>query len=155
MILENAPEIKDHLPKNQRILAFDLGEKRIGLALSDTTLMIATPLTILTRRKFKDLTQDLTPLITEHQIGAFLIGLPINMNGTEGPRCIGARQMAQNLADAFQLPIILWDERLSSMAVERTLIEADTTRKRRKEVTDKLAATYFLQGFLDRLRYLP
>lgn len=135
-------------------MAFDLGEKRIGLALSDRTLMIATPLTMLLRKKFKDFVAELQPLITEHAVGGFVVGLPMNMNGTEGPRCDSARQMAKNLGDAFSLPVVLWDERLSSAAVERTLIKADTTRKRRKEVTDKLAAAYILQGFLDRLQSL-
>lgn len=152
MIVENPHELKSLLAKDQRLMAFDLGEKRIGLALSDRTLMIATPLTIVLRKKFKDLLVELAPLIAEHAVGGLVVGLPMNMNGTEGPRCDSARQMAKNLSEALSLPVLLWDERLSSAAVERTLIEADTTRKRRKEVTDKLAAAYILQGFLDRLR---
>lgn len=140
------------LPKG-RILGFDVGTKTIGLALSDEGRMIASPLQTLKRTKFKQDIKTLEDLVTQHQITGFVLGLPLNMNGTEGPRVQGTRQFAKNLLDYLNLPLLFWDERLSTVAVTRTLIEADVSRKKRAEVVDKMAASYILQGVLDAVKY--
>ena len=139
------------LSKGQRLLGFDVGTKTIGLALCDHSLVIASPLETIRRTKFTKDVDSLRAIITAHKIGGFVIGLPINMDGSEGPRCQGVRQFAQNLEEKLPLPMAFWDERLSSAAVERMLIEADRSRKRRAELVDKLAAAYILQGALDSL----
>ncbi|GAK34159.1 putative pre-16S rRNA nuclease [Iodidimonas nitroreducens] len=139
------------LGKGQRLLGFDVGTKTIGLALSDHSFVIASPLETIRRTKFTKDVESLRAIIAAHKIGGFVIGLPINMDGSEGPRCQGVRQFAQNLEDKFPLPLAFWDERLSSAVVERMLIEADRSRKRRAELVDKLAAAYILQGALDSL----
>lgn len=139
------------LAKNDRLLGLDLGTKTIGLALSDTTRIIATPLETLAKGKFKADAARLLELIELHQVGAIVLGLPINLDGSEGPRAQSTRAFARNLKAVTDCPILLWDERLSTVAVERTLLEADASRKRRAEVIDKMAAAYILQGALDRL----
>ena len=138
----------------QRLLGLDLGEKTIGLALSDTGLMIATPLKTLARGKFKADAATLLALAKEHDIGGLVVGYPINMDGSEGPSAQSARAFTRNLATVSDLPVTLVDERLSTAAVTRTLIEADTSRRRRAELVDKLAAAYILQGALDRMRHI-
>ena len=135
-----------------RLIGLDLGEKTIGLALSDTLLTVATPLTTLKRGKFSLNARELLDLFEEHGVGGVIIGLPLNMDGTEGPSAQSARAFARNLSGLADVPIAFWDERLSTIAVTRTLIEADTSRRRRAEVVDKVAASYILQGALDRLR---
>jgi putative Holliday junction resolvase len=138
------------IPK--RLLGLDLGSKTIGLALSDTTWRIATPLETIRRRKFSVDAERLFALIDEHGVGALVLGLPFNMDGSEGPRCQSTRAFAQNVLALRDLPIVFQDERLSTAAVQRMLVEEmDSTRKRRAEVVDKLAAAYILQGLLDRL----
>jgi putative pre-16S rRNA nuclease len=137
--------------KNSRLLACDVGEKTVGLALSDKSHMIATSLETIQRQKFRDIVQRFNVLIKERGIGGFIIGLPLNMDGTEGPRCEASRAFAKNLSEHFALPIGFWDERLSTMAVERVMIEADMSRAKRKKVVDKTAACYILQGALDYL----
>jgi putative Holliday junction resolvase len=139
------------LGREQRILALDLGEKNIGLALSDVSRKIATPMAALRKKKFTANVEELKALIAEHGIGGIVVGLPLNMDGTEGPSAQSARQFAANLAGKIEVPIALWDERLSTAAVTRTLIDADASRARRREVVDKLAAAYILQGALDFL----
>jgi putative Holliday junction resolvase len=141
-------DLKATLKPRQRLLGMDPGTKTIGLALSDTTLMIATPLEIIRRKRIKDDVVRLREIVTEHDIGGFVIGWPVNMDGSEGPRCQSVRAFSENLAKAFEIPQTLWDERLSTSAVERTLLEADSSRARRKDVIDKLAAAYILQGAL-------
>lgn len=141
-------ELKTALKPRQRLLGMDPGTKTIGLALSDVTLMIATPMEIIRRKRFKDDVLRLKEIVTEHDIGGFVIGWPVNMDGTEGPRCQSVRAFSENLAKEFDLPQTLWDERLSTSAVERTLLEADSSRSRRKDVIDKMAAAYILQGAL-------
>lgn len=136
----------------QRLLGLDVGSKTIGLALSDFTLTIATPLETIRRTKFMADLETLKKIIATREVGGLIIGLPINMDGSEGPRCQSVRQFAANCAAGIDLPMAFWDERLSTAAVTRTLLEADTTRARRKEVVDKMAAAYILQGALDRLR---
>jgi putative Holliday junction resolvase len=135
-----------------RLLGFDLGEKTIGLALSDTLLTVATPLDTLKRGKFSVDAVVLESLIQKHGVGGLVIGLPLNMDGTDGPSAQSARAFARNFANRSPLPIVLWDERLSTAAVTRTLLDADASRRRRGEVVDKMAAAYILQGALDRLR---
>ena len=137
--------------RGQRILALDLGEKTIGLALSDVTRTVASPMQTLAKMKFTANAAELVALAAEHEVGGIVIGLPINMDGSEGPRAQSARQFAANLSEKTALPIALWDERLSTAAVTRTLIEADASRARRAQLVDKLAAAYILQGALDYL----
>lgn len=141
------------LGKGQRLLGLDLGEKTIGLALSDTHLTVATPLETLKRTKFKPDAEKITALLAQHDAGGVVIGLPRNMDGTDGPAAQSARAFARNLAAAANCAVTLWDERMSTMAVTRTLLEADTSRERRAELVDKMAAAYILQGALDWLKH--
>ena len=140
------------LPSSGKLLGLDLGTKTIGVAVSDALRYTATPLETVARTKFTADATRLIELISENQAVALVLGLPLNMDGSEGPRAQSTRTFARNLAQKTSLPIVFWDERLSTSAVERMLIEADTRRDRRAEVVDKLAASYILQGFLDRLR---
>ncbi len=144
-------ELKAALKPGQRLLGLDLGTKTIGLGLSDPTLIIASPLLTIARQKFTQDVVELQAVIAKHAVGGLVIGLPVNMDGTEGPRCQSARQFARNLAGKIDLPYLFWDERLSTVAVTRTLLEADASRQRRAEVVDKMAAAYILQGLLDAL----
>ncbi|MBL6937786.1 MAG: Holliday junction resolvase RuvX [Alphaproteobacteria bacterium] len=145
--------LKAALPERARLLGLDLGEKTIGLALSDTTLMVATPMVTLARGKFSKDAEKIEKIVAEQTVGGLVIGLPLNMDGTDGPSAQAARAFARNFsARAVALPILLWDERLSTAAVTRTLLDADASRKRRGEVVDKMAAAYILQGVLERLR---
>ena len=145
-------EFRIALAQGVRAIGVDLGEKTIGLALSDTGLSIATPLETLRRGKFSADARKLAALIAEHDVGGLVIGLPLNMDGSEGPSAQSARAFARNFAAAHDAAITFWDERLSTSAVTRTLLDADASRKRRAEVVDKMAAAYILQGALDRLR---
>ncbi len=138
----------------KRLLGLDLGEKSIGLALSDTRRTVATPLVTLKRGKFTKDASVLQSLITEHGVGALIIGLPLNMDGSTGPSAQSARAFARNFAGVSACPVVLVDERLSTAAVTRTLLEADASRRRRGEVVDKMAAAWVLQGALDRLAQL-
>jgi len=138
----------------QTLIGLDLGSKTIGVALSDTTRTIATPMETMKRVKFTHDARQLLAMATRESTAAFVLGLPINMDGSEGPRCQSTRAFARNLGMLSPLPIVLWDERLSTAAVTRTLIEADTSRAKRAEVVDKMAASYILQGALDRLNKL-
>ena len=137
------------------MLGLDLGTKTIGLALSDLRRTIASPLAVIRRTKFQADLVELRQYIGKHRPVALVLGLPVNMDGTEGPRAQATRGFARNIARDLDLPIFFWDERLSTAAVTRTLIEADASRKRRGEVVDKLAAAYILQGVLDRMARLP
>jgi putative Holliday junction resolvase len=143
---------KSAVNSNMRLLGLDLGEKTIGLALSDTLLTIATPMETLKRTKFAADAAKLDAIIAEQNVGGLVVGLPLNMDGSDGPSAQSARAFARNFAAHSPLPILLWDERLSTAAVTRTLLDADASRKRRAEVVDKMAAGYILQGALDRLR---
>ncbi|MBT5767559.1 Holliday junction resolvase RuvX [Emcibacteraceae bacterium] len=144
-------EIKSHLKKGERLLGLDLGSKTIGLALSDIRLTIASPMETIKRKKFTQDAERLLTIIKEQNVGGLVLGLPKNMDGSEGPRCQSTRQFAKNMAEKTDIPISFWDERLSTIAVTRTLIEADASRKRQGELVDKLAASYILQGVLDNL----
>src|SRR5690349_24328507 len=140
------------LPPSGKLLGLDLGTKTIGVAISDGMRYSATPLETIKRTKFTQDAERILELIAQNQIIAIVLGLPLNMDGSEGPRAQSTRAFARNLAQKTPLPIAFWDERLSTAAVTRTLIEADTRRDRRAEVVDKLAASYILQGALERLR---
>ncbi len=143
-------ELKAKLARNQTILGLDLGTKTIGLALSDAGHMIASPLLTIARRKFTQDAVELEALIDKHNVGALLIGLPVQMDGTEGARAQATRSFASEILKRRDLPIAFWDERLSTAAVQRMLTdEADMSRRRRAEVVDKAAAAYILQGALD------
>ena len=146
--------LRTALAAGQRLLGLDLGEKTIGVALSDTLLSVASPLVTLKRRKFSANAVELQVLIKEHGVGGIVVGLPLNMDGSEGPSAQSARAFARNFVATGDIPLIFWDERLSTAAVTRTLLEADSSRKRRAEVVDKMAASYILQGALDRLRHM-
>src|SRR6266481_7131614 len=128
-----------------RLLGLDLGEKTIGLALSDTGLSIATPMLTLKRGKFAADAAQLDIIISAQGVGGLVVGLPLNMDGSDGPSAQSARAFARNFAGRSALPILMWDERLSTAAVTRTLLDADASRKRRGEVVDKMAAAYILQ----------
>ncbi len=140
------------LPRGAAVIGLDVGTKTIGVAISDVTRTVATAVKTIRRRKFAGDAAELLALAKERGAGGFIIGLPVNFNGTEGPRAQSCRAFARNLAALTPAPIALWDERLSTAAAERALIEADTSRKRRAEVIDAVAAAYILQGALDRMR---
>jgi putative holliday junction resolvase len=148
--------LKAQLARNQTILGLDLGTKTIGLALSDVGYIIASPLKTIARRKFTQDMAELSEVIQKHNVGALVIGLPVQMDGTEGPRAQATRSFASEVLKRVDLPVAFWDERLSSSAVERMLTdEADLSRKRRAEVVDKTAAAYILQGALEAMRNQP
>ncbi|MDB5735084.1 MAG: Holliday junction resolvase [Alphaproteobacteria bacterium] len=137
-----------------RLLGLDLGEKTIGLALSDTSLTIATPMQTLKRGKFKADAAQLDIIMSAQGVGGLVVGLPLNMDGSDGPSAQSARAFGRNWVNHSPLPVVFQDERLSTSAVTRTLLEADASRRRRDDVVDKMAAGYILQGALDRLRHL-
>ena len=147
-------QMRTLLPAGRPVAGLDLGEKTIGVAVSDRLRSVATPLRTLARRKFTTDAAALLALLAEREVGAIVLGLPVNMDGTEGPRAQSTRAFARNLAAMTDLPIAFWDERLSTVAAERALLEADMSRKRRAEVIDHVAAGYILQGALDRLARL-
>ena len=152
-MLVEIENIKGHMKTGQRLLGLDLGSKTIGVALSDILCNIATAMEIIRRTKFTKDAERLMTIISEQNVGGLILGFPLNMDGTEGPRCQSTRQFAVNISEKIDIPIAFWDERLSTMAVTRTLLEVDASRKRRKELIDKLAAAYILQGALDKLSY--
>ncbi len=148
-------ELKQRLVTGQRLLGIDLGTKTIGLALSDSLQMVASPLVTLPRGKFSTDAEALARLRREHGVAALILGLPLNMDGSEGPRCQATRAFARNLLGHDDPVIVFWDERLSTAAVTRGMIDADLSRARRAEIVDRAAAAYILQGLLDRLAYMP
>ena len=146
--------LPDRLAKGERLLGFDIGEKTLGLAISDSALSIASPVDTIRRRKFTADAQALAEICRGRRVGGLVLGLPVNMDGSEGPRCQSVRQFARNLREkaGLDLPMAFWDERLSTAAVQRMLIgEADMSRAKRARVVDKMAAAYILQGALDAL----
>jgi putative Holliday junction resolvase len=140
------------IPADRRLMGLDLGTKTIGVATSDRTRMIATPIETIARKKFTQDAERLLAIIQAENIGLIVLGLPVNMDGTEGPRCQSTRAFARNFAKLSTVQIVFWDERLSTAAVERMLIEADASRAKRDQVIDKLAAAWILQAALDSLR---
>ncbi|WP_198669727.1 Holliday junction resolvase RuvX [Pelagibacterium sediminicola] len=140
------------LAENGKLMGLDLGTKTIGVAISDALRMTASPVETIKRIKFTQDAERLAKLVADHNVTGIVVGLPLNMDGTEGPRAQSTRAFVRNLKQKIDLPIVFWDERLSTMAVTRTMLEADLSRARQAEVVDKLAASYILQGALDRLR---
>jgi putative Holliday junction resolvase len=152
MILEDVTEFSSALKPLRPIIGLDLGTVTIGLAVSDTFLGVASPLETIKRKKFGLDAARLLEIIENREVSGLVLGLPRNMDGSEGPRCQSTRSFARNLEKLWPGPITFWDERLSTVAAERALLEADTSRKRRSEVIDQVAAGFILQGLLDRLQ---
>jgi putative Holliday junction resolvase len=150
--IEDLPPL---LARDARLLGLDVGSKTIGMALSDVTRSVATPYDTIRRSKFTADAKTIREVVAKNQVGALVIGLPLNLDGSEGPRAQSTRAFARNLAAHVEVPMVFWDERLSTAAVERHLIEADVSRKRRAELVDRMAAAYILQGALERLRRIP
>ena len=146
-------EIAD-LPRGARLMGLDLGTKTIGLAISDVERRIASPLETIRRTKFTADVDALLKLADKHGVAVLVIGLPLNMDGSEGPRVQATKAFSRNLAQKTALPQFFWDERLSTAAVTRTLLEADASRARRGELVDKRAAAFILQGVIDRVATL-
>ncbi|KPQ12242.1 MAG: putative holliday junction resolvase [Saliniramus fredricksonii] len=142
------------LPRYGRLIGIDLGTKTIGLALSDVERRIASPLETLKRGKFTRDAAEIARIVTRFDVAAIVVGLPLNMDGSAGPRAQSTQSFMRNLEGVIACPIVGWDERLSTMAVTRTLLEADASRARRGQLVDKLAASYILQGAIDRLNLL-
>lgn len=154
MVYEEIAEFAAALPGARAIAGLDLGTATIGVAISDRLLGTATPLETIRRKKFGVDAERLLSLLAKREVGGIVLGLPRNMDGSEGPRCQSTRAFARNLERLTDLPMTFWDERLSTVAAERALLEADTSRKRRAEVIDHVAAGFILQGVLDRLAHL-
>ncbi|WP_306117061.1 MULTISPECIES: Holliday junction resolvase RuvX [unclassified Roseovarius] len=154
MIFDEIEAFAAALPAHRALIGLDLGEKTIGVAISDGLLSVASPFETIRRRKFGLDAARLLDIVAERNVGGIILGLPRNMDGSEGPRCQSTRAFARNLERLTDLPIGFWDERLSTVAAEKALLEADATRKRRAEVIDNIAASYILQGVLDRLSHL-
>ena len=154
MSFEDAAEFAAVLPRTGALAGLDLGTKTIGVALSDVLRGVATPALTIRREKFTKDAEALLKLLADRQAAGIVIGLPRNMDGSEGPRAQSTRAFVRNLANLSPLPVLFWDERLSTVAAERALLEADTSRKRRSEVIDHVAAGFILQGALDRLAHL-
>jgi len=155
MAVVELTELPAVTPAQTPLVGLDLGEKTIGVAVSDATRTVASPLELIRKTKFTDDAHALFKAMESRGAGGIVIGLPVNMDGTEGPRCQSSRAFARNLLRLRDIPIAFWDERMSSMAVNRMLIgEADMSRARRADVVDKMAAAWILQGALERLRSL-
>lgn len=152
MIHHTIEDLKATLPKLGKLLGLDVGTKTIGLALSDRTRMLATPMKTLVKSKVLINVEELQGVIHAEDVVGLVIGLPLNMNGTEGPRCDSVRDFAKNIGAHIDLPICFWDERLSTVAATDMMIEADLSRKKQKLLVDKIAASLILQPALDRLR---
>lgn len=154
MIYDDLVEFAGVLPDAGALAGLDLGTKTIGVAVSDGMRSIGTPLTTIRRKKFNQDAAALISILTDRNLKGIVLGLPYNMDGSEGPRCQSTRAFARNFSRLSDLPIAFWDERLSTVAAERALLEADTSRARRADVIDHVAAGYILQGALDRLAHL-
>jgi putative Holliday junction resolvase len=153
-LFDDISEFSEALPHHGSIAGLDLGTRTIGVALSDGLRSVATPWHTIRRKKFTLDAAALYELLATRQVNGLVLGLPRNMDGSEGPRCQSTRAFARNFSSYFDGPLTFWDERLSTVAAERALLEADTSRKRRSEVIDHVAAAFILQGALDRLRNL-
>jgi len=149
----NPTDLKAFLKQGQRLLGLDVGTKTIGMALSDTRLVIATPFDTIRRTRFRDDLARIRQEVEKYGVGGIVVGLPLALAGGEGPRAQGVRQFAKNLLAQLDLPLTFWDERMSTAAVERGMIEADLSRARRARIVDRAAAAYILQGLLDRLAH--
>jgi len=154
VICDSVESMAPLLPRHAALAGLDLGTVTLGVAVSDVMRAVATPLETIKRRKFGLDAARLLDIVAGRQIGGIILGLPLNMDGSEGPRAQSTRAFARNLERLTDLPIAFWDERLSTVAAERALLEADISRKRRAEVIDHVAAGYILQGALDRLAHM-
>lgn len=154
MILDDISQFLALLPVNRAVAGLDLGDKTIGVAISDLRRSVATPVETIRRVKFTLDAQHLLALLTHRGAHGIILGLPLNMDGTAGPRVQSTQAFARNLEKLTDLPITFWDERLSTVAATRALLEADTSRKRRAELVDHIAAGYILQGALDRMGFI-
>jgi putative Holliday junction resolvase len=154
MVFDDIANLAAALPRRQAVLGLDLGTKTIGVAVSDVLQSVASPLLTIRRTKFTADATEVLRLAASRAVGGVILGLPLNMDGTEGPRCQSTRAFARNLSRMTEVAIGFWDERLSTVAAERALLEADTSRKRRSEVIDHVAAGVILQGALDRIGHL-
>lgn len=155
MTIRKPNELTKGLEPGTRLLGLDLGTRTVGLALSDVGRSIATPYDTLRRTKLAADLERLSEIIAREGVGALVLGLPINMDGSEGPRCQATRQFASDLLKRMDLPLAFWDERLSTRAAEAAMLAADASRKRRAQSIDKVAAAIILQGFLDFIRVQP
>ena len=153
-IFDDIAEFAAALPARRALIGLDLGTQTIGVAVSDSILTVASPLETIKRKKFGVDAQAVLAIMGPREIGGVVLGLPFNMDGSEGPRAQSTRAFARNFSRLCEAPIAFWDERLSTVAAERALLEADTTRKRRAEVIDHVAAGFILQGVLDRIRVI-
>lgn len=145
-------QILDIVPSGKRMLGLDIGRKTIGIAISNSELTLATPIKTIRRNRLASDAQELEQMTKARQVGGLVVGLPINMDGSEGARCQAVRQFVRNIEHILKLPIIFWDERLSTVAVEKNMISLGVTRLRRKKLLDKEAASFILQGALDYLK---
>jgi putative Holliday junction resolvase len=152
MITNDIAEFHAALPPMRAIVGLDLGTKTIGVAVSDSFRGVASPLETIKRKKFTLDAEQLIEILNKREVAGVILGLPLNMDGSEGPRSQATRAFARNLSKLWEGPISFWDERLSTVAAELALLEADATRKRRAEVIDNIAASFILQGALDRMR---
>ncbi len=153
-VFEDVSAFMAAVPAETPLMGLDLGDKTIGVAICDLFWSIATPRETVRRKKFGLDAARLEALIDANNIGGLVLGMPRNMDGSEGPRCQSTRAFARNFTARQDIPVLLWDERLSTVAAERALLEADTSRKRRAAVIDHVAAAYILQGALDRLAHI-
>ncbi|MCP5088173.1 MAG: Holliday junction resolvase RuvX [Rhodobacteraceae bacterium] len=153
-VFEDIAEFLAQLPEMTPLMGLDLGDKTIGVAVCDVFRSIATPRETIRRKKFGVDAARLEALIADNNVGGLVLGLPRNMDGSEGPRCQSTRAFARNFTARLDIPVLFWDERLSTVAAERALLEADASRKRRAQVIDHVAASYILQGALDRLAHI-
>lgn len=151
MLIATPAEFAALLPREARLICLDVGETTIGLALSDVRRTIATPHSTIGRTKFTKDIEQLKTVIAQQQVAGLVVGYPVNMDGSHGPRTQSVRTFVSNVGKHIALPMLLWDERMTTMAVERMMIQADMSRARRAELVDKLAASYMLQGFLDSI----
>ena len=154
-MINDSNNFREIIPNNKTILCLDLGKKRIGLAISDINQKIASPYDVLKEKKFSEILIILKNLIKKFDIGSIIVGDPINMDGSLGPKSQSSRSFITNISKDIDIPILLWDERLSTVAAEKSLIEADISRKKRSKVIDKIAANIILQSFLDFLNSNP
>ena len=151
MMINDSKQFREIIPFKSSILGIDLGKKRTGIAVSDINQKIASPLRVIENMKFKETLNILKEILTERDVCAIIVGDPINMDGSIGPRSQSSRSFIKNLSKDLDIPILLWDERLSTVSAERSLLEADISRKKRQQVIDKIAASIILQNFLDYL----
>lgn len=155
MAVRNIEHLRENIPAGRRLLGLDLGEKTIGVAISDAGFSIASPIGTIRRTKFTADARELFGYVDTREVGGLILGLPVNMDGSEGPRAQSTRQFARNLLELREIEIAFWDERMSTMAVERAMISADMSRKKRSKQIDTAAAAYILQGALDFLCRQP